>query len=362
MERGACHSIFVYDIALAIDLNHAERLITSAIRDSIKHKRRAPQYFEYTPAPLRMTQTVEPVRINETFATEPQVQVVVYDFGAVSVQYRIPLSGDASKLLSLSEGLYENQALLSDSRRRVEHLLKVIESAVSKESVSSFVEDYAIFEVQALREQVTVEELTNHYAVEIAQILRAERRQLSRDEVIDATSQRISFGNDDVAIIDWNAALVLDKDAQDVLTVLEFANVELLEMRFLDQRLDEALGRAYERVSRRTRRWFRLPSNPSVLRDISQWQVDSAILFESVNNSLKLLGDQYLARLYRLAAQRFHLGDWDSSILRKLETLESIYQKISDQVVSRRTEVLEWIIIFLIVIEIVLPFISQKAH
>jgi hypothetical protein len=94
VERGACHSIFVYDIAFAIDLNHAERLITSAIRDSIRHKRRAPQYFEYTPAPLRITQGIEPVQI-ESFATEPQVQLVVYDFGAVSVFYRIQLRGDA---------------------------------------------------------------------------------------------------------------------------------------------------------------------------------------------------------------------------------------------------------------------------
>jgi uncharacterized Rmd1/YagE family protein len=75
-----------------------------------------------------------------------------------------------------------------------------------------------------------------------------------------------------------------------------------------------------------------------------------------------LLGDQYLARLYRLIAQRFHLTDWDASILRKLETLESIYQKISDQLVSRRMEVLEWIIIVLIAISIILPFLSLNVH
>jgi hypothetical protein len=54
--------------------------------------------------------------------------------------------------------------------------------------------------------------------------------------------------------------------------------------------------------------------------------------------------------------------DWDGSILRKLETLEGIYQKISDQVVSRRMEVLEWIIIFLIAISIILPFVSPNVH
>ena len=35
---------------------------------------------------------------------------------------------------------------------------------------------------------------------------------------------------------------------------------------------------------------------------------------------------------------------------RKLETLEGIYQKISDQVVRNSMEMLEWIIIFLIAI------------
>ena len=148
-----------------------------------------------------------------------------------------------------------------------------------------------------------------------------------------------------------------DQEAEDVLAVLEFANVELLEMRFLDRRLDEALALAYERLTKRSRKWFSIRSDPADLRDISQWQVDSAILFEGVNNSLKLLGDQYLARLYRLIAQRFHLEEWDASILRKIETLESIYQKISDQLSGRRMELLEWIIIALIAIEIVLSFL-----
>ncbi|HSK31080.1 MAG TPA: hypothetical protein VLA17_14055, partial [Candidatus Limnocylindria bacterium] len=69
-----------------------------------------------------------------------------------------------------------------------------------------------------------------------------------------------------------------------------------------------------------------------------------------------LLGDQYLARVYRLVNRRFHIEDWDTSILRKLQTLESIYEKISDQAASRRIEILEWIIIILIALSIALEF------
>ena len=362
IARGTCHSIFVYDIGFSIDLKEAERRITSAKRETIKHKRRAPQYFEYRPAPIGISQQSPPVRIDERFATEPQVDLVVYDFGAVSVIYRIPVSGDSSGLLVLSEALYENRQLLDDSRRRVEEVLKLIEAAISKANISGFVEDYVIFQIESFTDSTRIDELVTQHAQHLAQILRAEARELSKDEVADALSHRISFGRDDIVLVDWNAALVVDKEAADILTILEFANVELLEMRFLDQRLDEALGLAYDRLSYRKRKWLPTRANPSALRDVSQWQVDSAILFEGVNNVLKLLGDQYLARVYRLAAQRFHLTEWDGSILRKLDTLESIYQKISDQVVSWRMEILEWIIIALIVIEIILPFLSSKVH
>src|SRR5215510_4981890 len=139
IARGTCYGIFVYDIAFAIDLNEAERRISSATRETIKHKRRAPQYFEYSPPPLRIAQAAEGVRVDETFVTDSQVEMVVYDFGAVTVIYRIVISGDSSRLLALSERLYENQQLLTDSRRRVEDLLKLIEPAVSKANISVFV-------------------------------------------------------------------------------------------------------------------------------------------------------------------------------------------------------------------------------
>jgi uncharacterized Rmd1/YagE family protein len=66
-----------------------------------------------------------------------------------------------------------------------------------------------------------------------------------------------------------------------------------------------------------------------------------------------------LARVYRLVNRRFHLDEWDSSILRKLETLESIYEKISDQATNRRMEILEWVIIVLIATSIGLELLHR---
>lgn len=362
IEKGMCYTLFAYHVALSINLDEAERRISATKqRETIKHKRPAPPYFEYRPAPVRVTQDADSLPFG-LYRSSTSVDLLLYDFGAVSVIYRIPLNGPLANLLALSEELYDNAVLLADSRRRVEDLCAVIQPALTRRAISEFVEDYVIFQIEAFATPCPVRTLCTTYAQEIAQILRVERQALAEQEVQDVLSYRMSFGADDVTIVDWNAAWLCDREGDDVRAVLEFANVELLEMRYLDQRLDDNLDRSYETLSRRLWGPLRiLGSYHADLRRVAQLQVDSAILFEGVNNTLKLLGDQYLARVYRLVSQRFHLAEWEASILRKLQTLESIYEKMADQAASHRMEVLEWIIIILIAVSIALPFVPGMS-
>jgi hypothetical protein len=80
------------------------------------------------------------------------------------------------------------------------------------------------------------------------------------------------------------------------------------------------------------------------------------VLFEGVDNALKLLGDQYLARLYRAAAGRFHLPDWAASLERNLRVLDGIYEKLASRAQSLRLEILELVIIVLIAVSTAIPF------
>jgi hypothetical protein len=133
-------------------------------------------------------------------------------------------------------------------------------------------------------------------------------------------------------------------------------------MRMLDEQLDRALDQAYEVLTRQPQ-WLGLPGfYEKDTTHIAQLQVDAALLFERVTNTLKLLGDQYLARVYRLASQRFHLEAWDASILRKLQTLDSIYGKMFNRAGTRRMEYLEWIIIILIALSIAVSVLPLGGH
>jgi hypothetical protein len=316
VEKGLCYVLFAYDMGRGIDLEQSERRITaSKERSRIRHKRRAPPYFDYTPAPLRITEEMESIPLGR-FRTSTAVDLLLYDFGAVSVSYVIPIQGNLDQLLTLSLDLYENELLLADSKRRVDDLLSALAGAVERPHLADSVEDYVIFQIESAGHAFRRDDLVTAYAPTIAQMLRSESQPLAEQEVRDATANPLSFGLDDLAVIDWNAAVLVGQEMEDVRAVLEFANVELLEMRFLDQELDKALDEAYETLSKRPTSIFAWPvtSFRADVQRIGQLQVDSAILFERVTNTLKLLGDQYLARVHRLASVRFHLESWDASI------------------------------------------------
>lgn len=358
IQSGLCYVSFAYDAARSIDLGEAERRIhQTTARPTIAHKRRTPSYFEYQPPPLRTSRDTERFSFGK-FAARQSVDLMIYDFGAISVTYTIPIDGRRFEdLLILSEEIYDNETLLGDSRLRTDQILELIGDAAGRAHPSPVVEDYVVFHVESFTEPIDLNTFCSEHARQIAQILRAERQALSNQEIEDAIAVRLSYGTKDVTVVDWNAALLVDSEGDDIRALLDFANVELLEMRYVDQKLDRALDQAHQTLSRRWSLSWGLNPYGADLRSLAELQVDNATLFEGVNNTLKLVGDQYLARVYRMVNRRFHLDEWDTSILRKLQTLESIYEKISDQASNRRMELLEWVIIFLIAFSIALEFI-----
>ncbi|HBA83905.1 MAG TPA: hypothetical protein DCZ95_07425 [Verrucomicrobia bacterium] len=359
VKKGICQALYAYDIGLSVDLAKCRKLVSALAPDSsIRHNRHVPKYFDYNPPPLLVTQTGESLKIGH-FKTVPTVDILINDYGGVSISYTIPISGGLEVLRSLSMELHSGAELLRDSRKRVEKLLKLISPGVEKPEIASIDEDYAVYQIEEYDASCDTADLPRVFAQEFAQILRAETALLSEQEISDAMTCRISYEPNDVTLIDWNAAMIFDRDAEDIRLVLEFANIELLEVRLLDRQLDQSLDRSYQVLSKGTWHPFRGFRPSHDLRVISQMQMDGAVLFERVSNALKLLGDQYLARVYRLAAQRFHLAEWNSGILRKLEAIDSLYEKMNDRNATLRLEILEWIVIILIALEIVMPFMGK---
>lgn len=347
LKRGTCYVMFAFEMGLSIDLDGAAQMIKEGVeRTRFRRNRKSPKYFDYDPPPLRVTQSGHQLNVAKFF-TKPQVELTVFDFGACSVSYEVDISGPVGHLIELSEVLYDNAALLADARERVSQLAEQIQGAIQRPRFGESSEDFSIYHFEEFEGDIGAKDILESFPTEFARLLRAESDELGDEEVRDALQTRTTYGTSDLAVIDWNGALFFGSNVEDVRAVLDFCNVELLEMRFLDEQLDDYLERAYNMLTTGKK-------GEADLRRVARLQVDSAILYEAVENALKLLGDQYLARVYSLASQRFHLPEWNSSIRRKLDTLDSIYQKLSDMAGQRRSESLEWVIIGLIMAEILL--------
>jgi len=349
------HPFFVFEVGQGIDLDAAERLLGSGSeRQTFRHRGRDTTFVQFRPAPLRVVREGAPLVIGQ-WRTEREVDLVLYDFGAASVAYEINLDGGLAELHDANLLLRRTDELRAHARAAVESLIASLGSAVMKPHVAEFMEDYQILGIRDVPGGEDAKTFCETHRGEIAQMLRPDTADLSLDEVTAATEIRISFGLSDVTIVDWDAAFVLDPEPEDVRAVLEFANVQLIEMRWLDTQLDAALERSYQIVGRNVGwRAFVPGAHGGDLRQVAELQLESALLLERVTNSLKVFGEEYLTRIYRLAARRFQLAELDASISRKLSILESIYQKLSDRAATVRMETLEWVVIILFTVEIVL--------
>jgi hypothetical protein len=348
------HPVMVFEVAQAIDLDRTEQLLAGAERPALRHRGRASALFQYRPAPLRISQEGVPLSLGR-WQTSPVVDVVLYDFGAASVAYHVAVDGDLDALREASALLLGTDVIRQDADARVSALIRSVAVSATRPRVAEFTEDYAIFGMRTPPADLSVADYCKRHALEIARILRPDSDDPSEQEIENATELRISFGASDLTIVDWDGAFVIDPDPEDVRAVLEFANVQLLEMRWLDLQMDHAIERSYQLLShRRGWRAFWPRAASDDVRAVAELQLESSVLLERVSNGLKVFGEEYLARIYRLAARRFQLADLDASISRKLATIESIHQTLTDRATTVRMEALEWVVIALIATEIVL--------
>jgi hypothetical protein len=344
------------DLGFAIDLARAEQIFSAEqIQQNFKKPRRAPEAQQLQRHSLRVAQSGFPVEVG-AFSSEGPVEIVLWEFGAATIAYAIPIDGKLSDLVPLSDLLWDHAELSRDARKRAEQLVDAMRPAIDKPDLGARFEDYVVFELK-LPDGEPVSELWTTHAGTTASVLRAEPGPLSEDEIADAINLRCAYVRDEVVLIDWFAALLVGDDMEDERLVLELTCAELLELRDLDEKLDRGIEAAYSVLTRK-RSWFAsLSTRAEDLGLVSQLQADAAVLFEGVDNALKLLGDQYLARLYRVASERFHLPQWDAAIERKLRVIDGIYEKLASRAASRRFEVLELVIIVLIAISTVAPFL-----
>jgi hypothetical protein len=284
-----------------------------------------------------------------------RVRVKFYDYGVVSLALSRACNGPWSNLVAASQELVENDALEAQAEAALQRIFGHIGPFLDDRHQAILDEEYVVVGVAAFDPPLSAAEVLERHGVDIAQILRGERQPLSPQEREEVLRHRLSYLADDLVIAAWNAAFVYDSEIaiSGAADLLEFANSQLLEFRYHDERLEAALGRIYATLQHPRwtdnligRRYLR------ATRALHSLFIEVNELTDRTENALKLVGDVYSARLYSIVAARLGLERWKRNVEEKLKTLDDIYRFAVEQARVSQGNILELVIIFILVFEL----------
>ena len=177
----------------------------------------------------------------------------------------------------------------------------------------------------------------------------------------ETLKHRFSYYPDDLVIVHLDNAFIIEPSgSSDILDILEFANAQMLELRYYDNVLDKELSRIYSELPKRSGvSIFMLRTYERLAKKITQTVTDLTEVTERVDNALKVTEDVYYARIYRTAMILFRSRDWELSIKEKLQIVNNAYKMLYNEIATKRGHVIEFGIFILIVIEIILLIVIE---
>lgn len=357
---GRVHYYYIYDISSDINLKRASELLGD-------HEEGGAKAFKLRKSSRAMVIEEAPLVLSlGSWEQEFQGKVFpvsaiakIWGFGVISLCLRFHVDQSISLDLLKKFGFFLEKD--DDVYKRSYELLqalrdKILPAAKDQSEVWEQFEDYIIYLQD--NKNISHEDIENFLSsTDLYQLLLTDEEtdfsEQLKKPIRDNTYQ---YSKNDLAVLDWNSAYLIDTgDAEDIADVIEFALCQLLEMRYYDDLLDKKLASLYRDIGDITPSIFSNKFN-KFAREASILYIDISEIVERIENSLKIIGDFYYAKIYRAAAERFRMNDWKKSVDQKLSNLVEISMLFMNQNNEKKSHLLEIIIIFLILIEVVQIF------
>lgn len=339
---GSLYIFHAFDIGEEINLDKIRESGTLSERPVV-----LPKYFKNYHIPLS-------VDLPPTVGEAHCVNAKIYNFGAVSLTYKVPFK---STLEALREKLNEiDDRFQRQSISDVDALFKQIKTYTTKVNFFQTQSTYLIIQVDPTDESIDSTILKERYGSVIASALRFETEMLSEYQKNEIIESATGYFRGDFIIIDTEAAFIYDAEFDEIRDLFEYANIQHLELRYFDRVLDHQLNLIYEDTLHKIPLKSYLPFigtlSTSQVDELGKLKVDISVVAERLENGIKLGGNPYFAELYALLDDRLDLTNWKETIEKKLEIVTDIRSVLQNKIDSIREDLLTSLIIVLIVIEL----------
>jgi hypothetical protein len=338
----------IYDIGRDVDLDWLEQeLARSYVTARTRLVRVKPKsiILENPPLSIRMPPVIVKCQAR-TF--EFMVIARIYDIGAISLclVFEKPdgTYGELEEtgLLFAGDGCLDEVFLshLAELSRVLSPLLKDFAND------PEFYEDYAIYVTDRVDPEIDPVVLLLGEKTEISQQM--------RDEVLKNTQ---SYTRNDLAILSWDSTLLCNPEyPTDLIDLIDFANVQVLELRYYDRVLTRQMVKMYDDIvlADRLPRFRRMRQYHAIMAQLMETNAEISEIIERIHNLIKVTEDVYYARVYETVLRVIRSGQWSESVSRKIEVIRENYSMLSDEVRIQHSNFLEWVIIILIAMEFAL--------
>ncbi len=352
ITRGRAIIYRMFDVAEAIDLAAVEQILlhrAGSSRLSIAGR----QAIVVRDAPVSLSLGASTLRLGAT-PVVAETYARLWNYGAVSLQFHVALQAGTSwgELVSLAALAEDDNDVDAAARRRLDEVRLSLAAALKLPHEPAAEEDYIIYLLEEI-EGATAADLAQHADIP-ALILGEPHLRLSEQTCARILGSSFSYSDRDRVVIDWNSAVIVDPSSgRELADVLEFAVSQLMEFRYFDDILDQRLERLYDSIEERRGSSLLRRDYEHVSREASSLYLEFSDNVERVENSVKFVGDPYLATVFRAAAARLNLKEWEESVSRKLGALARTSELLQAEVNVTRSHFLEIVIIVLILYEII---------
>ncbi|SHH26375.1 hypothetical protein SAMN02745221_02050 [Thermosyntropha lipolytica DSM 11003] len=274
-----------------------------------------------------------------------QAKARIYDIGAVSICLSYENKGNIPADLTDFALSFAGQKGLEDAfSLYIDILANTLSAYLGEIKIDpDFYEDYTIYRI------TSPEEVTDPMPV-----LMGEKTDFSPQMRQQIMNNTLSYSRDDFAIISWDTALLCDpEDPEDLRDLIEFANVQLLELRYYDAILNRHMEKMYADIeeAEKLSRYARLRLYRQIMTELMEIIADITEVTEKIKNFIKITEDIYYARVYETTLRVLRTYQWSESLTRTTNVIYQNYSLLSNEVNVQHSNFLEWIIIILIALE-----------
>ncbi len=335
----------LYDVADNIDLNKAQELWSASnqVSSRLRLARVSPKAIAFKAPPLTVELGMQEIPVaGRNYAVETKARL--YDFGVISLTLRLDLPRDIAYEDYLDLAISTDHLPEDRIQQFAERVLDTIHASLLHRRPPEFDEDFTVYYFREWQNW------------DVVPLLLKDRNPVNDETRQETLANRLSYAND-IAYLAWDAAVVYDPSgSMDIPDLLEFANAQYLELRYYDGLLEQGIVNMYEAIEEANVKpgISKLGKYRRIRRQLLEQMADVTAITSRITNSLRVTEDVFYARVYGGYLRLLRVSNWKDSILEKVEIIQHSYNQLTDEVVTRRSEVMELIVIVLITFEIIL--------